>query len=123
VPSLLPDLEKITTAGRHLLSLINDILDLSKIEAGKMELHPLAFDVREVIEELAATMAPLVSRNKNRLTTRVEDEVGSMVADSTKVRQVLLNLLGNASKFTQNGFIELGVRQEFSAGREWTVFE
>jgi signal transduction histidine kinase len=122
VPHLLPDLEKITIAGRHLLSLINDVLDLSKIEAGKMDLNPFPFEVRAMVQDLAATIAPLISRNRNRLTTQVDPQVGFMVADSTKVRQVLLNLLGNSSKFTQNGVIELHVSSEVSAGREWTVF-
>jgi PAS domain S-box-containing protein len=103
------DLEKIHTAGRHLLALINDILDLSKIEAGKTELFLEPFDVREVVGEVEATVLPLIRRNDNTLETRVDESVGSMVADVTKLRQVLLNLLSNAAKFTEDGTIRLTV--------------
>jgi signal transduction histidine kinase/DNA-binding response OmpR family regulator/putative methionine-R-sulfoxide reductase with GAF domain len=104
-----PDLEKIHTAGRHLLALINDILDLSKIEAGKTELFLERFDLRDLVAEVESTITPLVARNGNRLTTRVDGGVGAMTADMTKVRQILLNLLSNASKFTEEGEIELSV--------------
>ena len=104
-----PDLEKIHTAGRHLLALINDILDLSKIEAGKTELYLEPFDIRDVVDEVAATVLPLVRQNDNRLETSVADGVAEMVADVTKLRQVLLNLLSNASKFTEGGTIRLAV--------------
>ncbi len=104
-----PDLQKIHTAGRHLLALINDILDLSKIEAGKTELFLEPFDVRELVGEVEATILPLVQRNGNRLVVGVADGVGGMTADVTKVRQVLLNLLSNASKFTEQGEIRLEV--------------
>ncbi len=104
-----PDLEKIHTAGRHLLSLINNILDLSKIEAGKTELYLEQFDVRELVSEVESTVLPLVERNGNRLETSVAGGVEGMIADVTKVRQVLLNLLSNASKFTEGGAIRLDV--------------
>jgi PAS domain S-box-containing protein len=103
----IPDLEKVHTAGRHLLALINDILDLSKIEAGKTELFLERFDLAELLREVEATIAPLVERNRNRLTVRCAAEPVEMTADMTKIRQILLNLLSNASKFTDDGSIEL----------------
>ena len=104
-----PDLEKIHTAGRHLLSLINDILDLSKIEAGKTEVHLEEADLTELIREVEATVTPLVNANDNRLEVEMNG-VENVVTDVTKVRQILLNLLSNASKFTENGRIDLAVR-------------
>ncbi len=102
-----PDLEKIHKAGRHLLALINDILDLSKIEAGKTELYLERFILRDLIGEIAATAEPLVKQNGNALQVEIASEVGSMTADMTKVRQILLNLLSNASKFTEKGTIRV----------------
>jgi PAS domain S-box-containing protein len=107
--AFVPDLEKIHTAGRHLLSLINDILDLSKIEAGKTEVHLEAVDVPELIREVEATVSPLVKANDNRLAVELNG-VGTVVTDVTKVRQILLNLLSNASKFTEKGRIDVAVR-------------
>jgi len=107
-----PDLEKINTAGRHLLALINDILDLSKIEAGKTELFLEPFELAELVGGIEATVAPLVAKNDNVLNVVLEGEVGTMVADVTKVRQILLNLLSNAAKFTEGGVIELRVSRE-----------
>lgn len=102
---LTQDIQKINTAGKHLLSLINDILDLSKIEAGKMQLNLDTFDVRTLILEVLATAQPLISKNANQLETILPPVLGEMHADSTKVRQVLFNLLSNASKFTSHGRI------------------
>jgi signal transduction histidine kinase len=99
--ALVPDLGKIQGAGKHLLGLINDILDLSKIEAGKMTLYVEEFDVLKVINEIAATLQPLVARNGNRLELVCPADIGTMRADLTKVRQTLFNLLSNASKFTE----------------------
>ncbi|HXY18493.1 MAG TPA: ATP-binding protein, partial [Gemmatimonadales bacterium] len=110
--ALAPDLEKIHTAGRHLLSLINDILDLSKIEAGKTELFLETFDAAAMLGEVATTVAPLVEKNGNRLAIETAPSLGTMRADLTKVRQVLLNLLSNACKFTERGTVTL------AAGRE-----
>ena len=104
-----PDLGKIHSAGRHLLSLINDILDLSKIEAGKTELFLEPFELAELVGGVESTVAPLVARNDNVLNVVLEGAVGTMVADVTKVRQVLLNLLSNAAKFTEGGQIELRI--------------
>ncbi|MRR29472.1 response regulator [bacterium] len=101
------DLEKIHGAGKHLLGLISDILDLSKIEAGKMTLYLEEFDVASMVQEIASTVQPLVSRNGNRLEVDCSVGLGTMRADLTKVRQTLFNLLSNACKFTQNGAITL----------------
>lgn len=107
---LVPDLEKIRTAGKHLLELINNILDLSKIEAGRMDLFYERFAVRHLVDEVASTITPLVERNHNRLIVDIAPEVDIINADMTKLRQVLLNLLSNASKFTEGGTITLRVR-------------
>ncbi len=107
-----PDLEKIHSAGKHLLGLINDVLDLSKIEAGKMTLYVEPFEVPVMIAEVASTMQPLVNKNANRLVIDCPPDLGTMRADLTKVRQTLFNLLSNATKFTENGTITLRVRKE-----------
>ncbi len=107
----IPDLQRIRTAGKHLLALIADVLDLSKIEAGKMTLYAELFAVREVVEDVASTIPPLVEKNKNRFQLEASDDLGSMRADRTKVRQILYNLLSNACKFTENGLVELAVRR------------
>ena len=113
---LLPDLRKIQGAGKHLLSLINDVLDLSKIEAGKMELHPEPFAVRALIDEVRTSVEPMIERNGNRLEVSCAGELGTMRSDPVKVRQVLLNLLSNAAKFTDHGTITLAAeRAEFDA--------
>src|SRR5437867_12455789 len=92
------DLNKIRSAGKQLLELINDILDLSKIEAGKIELHYEAFDVREMIADIAALSQPLASKNSNQLIYHVGDGIGLMNSDVTRVRQILFNLLSNRSE-------------------------
>jgi PAS domain S-box-containing protein len=103
------DLEKIHAAGKHLLALINDVLDLSKIEAGKMQLYLETFDVAPLVEQVATTVQPLVQKNGNRLEVRCAPDLGTMHSDVTRIRQVLLNLLSNASKFTDHGLITLSV--------------
>jgi hypothetical protein len=108
-PGLVPDLQKIRAAGKHLLALINDVLDLSKIEAGRMELYLETFDVAAMVEEVCTTVQPLVAKHANRLTVTVAPEVGAMRADLTRTRQVLFNLLSNACKFTREGAIHLAV--------------
>lgn len=110
--STLKDLQKITGAGKHLLSLINDILDLSKIEAGKMDLYLEDFDVPSIVDDVAETVQPLIEKNKNRLAVTCAPDVGEMHADLTKLRQSLFNLLSNAAKFTKNGEIALNVRRD-----------
>ena len=113
---MVPDLEKIHGAGKHLLGLINDILDLSKIEAGKMTLYLEEFPVAQMVQDVASTVQPLVTRNGNRFDVICPPDIGSMRADLTKVRQTLFNLLSNASKFTEKGVIRLAVaRQEAPA--------
>jgi signal transduction histidine kinase len=104
-----PDLQRIQSAGKHLLDLINGILDLSKIEAGKMALELETFDVKTMIESLAHTVAPLVEKNHNTLTVQCADDVGGIHGDLTKTRQILLNLLSNAGKFTSHGAIAIDV--------------
>jgi PAS domain S-box-containing protein len=118
------DLQKVQTAGRHLLALINDILDLSKIEAGKMQLHLVDFELRPMIEDVLTTAAPLALRNNNGITLQSAADPGSMRADQTKVRQMLLNLLSNASKFTSDGTITLSVERERDpgTGEEMVIF-
>ncbi len=108
---LVPDLEKIRSAGKHLLSLINDILDISKIEAGRMELYLETFDISSLIDSAVATALPLIEKNGNILEIYCPDNLDTMHADMTKVRQVLLNLLSNAAKFTKNGKIAIGVEK------------
>lgn len=117
------DLRKIQAAGKHLLSLINDVLDLSKIEAGKMELHLETFDVHAMIEELVPTLNPAISKNANTFNLRMPADIGDMRADVTKVRQILLNLLSNACKFTDRGTISLEVERSIVAGRDWIQFQ
>ena len=116
------DLKKISAAGKHLLALINDILDLSKIEAGKMELFLENFDLSQMIEEVKSTIRPLVEKNSNVLRIESAPDLGMMRADQIKVRQGLFNLLSNAAKFTQNGNIILDAGRQKMDGREWIVF-
>ena len=111
--AFLPDLRKINAAGKHLLGLINDILDLSKIEAGKMDLFLEDFTVPDLVRDVAAIVRPLIDKNANTLVVSCPDDLGEMHADLTKVRQALFNLLSNASKFTDHGTISLSV----AAGR------
>jgi PAS domain S-box-containing protein len=103
----IPDLKKIRAAGRHLLELINDVLDLSKIEAGRLELYLETFDLETTIRDVAMTIEPLVDKNSNTLVVEVAPGLGSIHSDVTRLRQVLLNLLSNACKFTEQGTISL----------------
>jgi len=112
--SFVPDLQKIHGAGKHLLGLINDILDLSKVEAGKMTLYLEDFDVAKMVHEVAATVQPLVAQKGNQLIVECPADMGAMRADVTKVRQTLFNLLSNASKFTESGTISLNVARHAS---------
>ncbi len=120
--SLTPDILKVHTAGKHLLSLINDILDLSKIEAGKMELHLETFEIRPVVDDVLSTVAPLALKNRDRLGVSCPEDTGIMHADLVKLRQMLLNLLSNACKFTTGGAVTLTVDREVQDGREWVLF-
>jgi PAS domain S-box-containing protein len=107
--ALIPDLQKVHTAGKHLLTLINDILDLSKIEAGKMDLYLESFDVAHMVREVSATVETLIMQKGNQFSLQIADDLPSMHADLTKVRQSLFNLLSNSAKFTEHGKIELAV--------------
>jgi len=117
------DLKKIQSAGKHLLSLINDVLDLSKIEAGKMGLHLETFDVSQVIEEMVTTLQPAAAKNANSIHVHLAKNVSVMKADITKVRQILFNLLSNACKFTDHGTISVNVEQIKSEDRDWIQFQ
>jgi PAS domain S-box-containing protein len=118
------DLEKIQSAARHLLSLINDILDLSKIEAGKMELYLEDFDPALVINNVMITIDPIIEKSKNSLTVVCPESLGLVTADQIKVKQILLNLLSNAAKFTENGRITLSASCEPGAnGTDWVVIQ
>jgi PAS domain S-box-containing protein len=118
------DLTKVQSAGKQLLGLINDILDISKIEAGKMTLTLESFDVMDLIDEVAATLQPAVLRSGNRFEVECAPEIGAMLADRNKVRQCLLNLLSNAVKFTEKGIVRLRIsRHEDEAGVECLIFE
>ncbi|MEP6731760.1 MAG: ATP-binding protein [bacterium] len=110
--ALVPDLEKIRSSGKLLLGLINDVLDLSKIEAGRMELYLETFDVVELLGSVTATLRPLLLKNHNTLEVQASEGLGAVHSDLTRVRQVLLNLLSNANKFTDHGRIELRVSRE-----------
>ncbi len=117
-----PDLEKIRSAGKHLLALINDILDLSKIEAGKMTLYLENFEIAAMIQDVITTVKPLAKKNTNRLEAHYNFDIGIMRADMTKVRQILFNLISNACKFTENGVVVLEVSQIFKEGNRWILF-
>src|SRR5439155_7649055 len=114
-----PDLRKIHSAGKHLLTLINDILDLSKIEAGKIELFLETFELTPMIQDVATTIRPLVEKNANQLEVQCVDGLGKMHADLTRLRQCLFNLLSNAVKFTDNGVITLQVSREQRTSGDW----
>lgn len=113
-PEFVPDLEKIHAAGRHLLSLINDILDLSKIEAGKMQLFLDTFDLSALVRDVVATVQPLAEKNGNRFRSNLPANLGMVHADQTKVRQILYNLISNAAKFTTNGNISLSAERQMT---------
>jgi PAS domain S-box-containing protein len=118
--ALVPDLERIRNAGKHLLHIINDILDLSKIEAGKIELYIENVDLRALISEIAATIQPLADTNNNQLVLTLDLGATQLTTDVTRVRQVLFNLLSNACKFTERGRVELHARDVIDEeGRAW----
>jgi signal transduction histidine kinase/pSer/pThr/pTyr-binding forkhead associated (FHA) protein len=122
VSDLNGDLQKIQAAGKHLLALINDILDLSKIEAGKMELFLENFGLSGLLDEVVTTVRPLMKKNNNTFVFEPNQNLGSMHADVTRVRQVLFNLLSNASKFTKDGKVSLAVDKSSENGSEWITF-
>lgn len=114
--SAVPDLQKINTSARHLLGLINDILDLSKIEAGKMTLAPEVFDLEALVQDTLHTIRPLAQKNANILLADYTPPLGPLYADPVKVRQMPFNLLSNAAKFTQNGTVRLLITTSGAAG-------
>ncbi len=116
----LPDLNKIRASGKHLLGLINDILDLTKIESGRMELYIETFDVAQMAEDVATTVQPLLDKNGNTLQVEIQPGIGFIRADQVKVRQILFNLLSNASKFTEQGTITLSVVRDSSTPGDGT---
>jgi PAS domain S-box-containing protein len=118
------DLERINRAGRHLLGLISDILDISKIEAGRMDLHNERFFLKPLLDDVEAAVAHQVERNRNQLLIRYGGDPEELFADQVKVRQILINLLGNAAKFTEGGVVTLSVwRQGAPPADEAVVFE
>src|ERR1017187_4634099 len=119
---MLLDLRRIQTAGRHLLGLINDVLDLSKIEAGKVQLSTERFAAASVIHDVAGSFGPLVEKNANRLEVACAEGLGYMVADQTRTRQVLFNLLSNACKFTERGLVRLEAKRVRGESANWVEF-
>jgi len=114
----LEPLRRVNSAGTHLLSLINEILDLSKIEAGKLELNPEPVNLARLIDEVIGTAGQLADKNKNRLVVEASENLGALTADSMRLKQILFNLLSNACKFTKEGEVALRVRK-VADGRDW----
>jgi signal transduction histidine kinase len=112
-------LDRVLGAGRHLLALINDILDLSKIEAGRMELALTTFALAPLIDDVVKTIEPLAAKNSNRVSVNCDAEIGTVHADQMRLRQALLNLMSNANKFTDRGTITVDARQGVADGRDW----
>ena len=119
---IIPDLKKINQAGGHLLALINDVLDLSKIESGKMDAYPEDINVDSLIDEMGATAHPLIEKNGNRLAIERGENLGSAFQDLTKLRQMLLNLMSNAAKFTHEGTVTLQANRLTQENKEWLTF-
>jgi signal transduction histidine kinase len=113
------DLRRINAAGKHLLSLVTDVLDLSKIESNTMELSVDVFDLGRFVEEVTATCEPLLAAKRNTLLVNCDDGLGTVSTDATKLRQAALNLLSNAAKFTNEGEIRLTVRRDRKAVGDW----
>ena len=120
---LVPDIQRVSQSGRYLLELINDILDLSKVEAGKLELHVSSFSLPEFIEELRATSSPLFQKNNNSFQVELTAETQQLYSDQTRLKQILLNLLSNASKFTHDGEITLRIYEVKEDGKTLLTFE
>jgi signal transduction histidine kinase/ActR/RegA family two-component response regulator len=116
---LLPDLLRIQKAGNHLLTIISDILDLSKIEAGKMELYAERLDIGLLLRDVVNSASPLIEKNHNTIEIHVPNDIGVMHSDITKIRQILLNLLSNAGKFTEHGHITVRATREADTTTDW----
>ncbi|MBX2861950.1 MAG: response regulator [Leptolyngbyaceae cyanobacterium MAG.088] len=119
----IPELQKIQGAGKHLLGLINDVLDLSKVEAGHMEMYLETFSITPLVQDVASTMQPVIDKNNNTLKIQHDNDIEEMHADEVKVRQSLFNLLSNANKFTQGGTITLSINAENSSHGRWINFK
>jgi signal transduction histidine kinase len=117
----LEPLDRVLGAGRHLLALINDILDLSKIEAGRMELNLETFALAPLIASVAKTIEPLAAKNENRVAVHCDAAIGIIHADQMRLRQALLNLMSNANKFTEKGTVTITARQGQDNGRDWVT--
>ena len=117
----LEPLDRVLGAGRHLLALINDILDLSKIEAGRMELNLETFALPPLIGDVVKTIEPLAAKNDNQVVVHCNAKIGMMHADQMRLRQALLNLMSNASKFTEKGTVTIAAQQEHDNGRDWVT--
>ncbi len=121
-PGFVDDLSKINGSGKHLLSLINDILDFSKIEAGKMNVYLEEFSIHQLLDEVAMNTQPLVHKNKNQLVVKEPENSGVMYADLTKMRQIIINLISNACKFTEKGQVSLEVQAYQQDEQDWLHF-
>ena len=117
----LEPLERVLRAAKHLLALINDILDLSKIEAGKMDIHIESFAIAPLVTDVVQTIATMAAKNDNKVVVDCAADLGTMRADQTRIRQALLNLASNANKFTEKGTVTIGARRGIDAGREWVT--
>jgi adenylate cyclase len=117
----LEPLDRVLGAARHLLALINDILDLSKIEAGRMELHLESFALAPLIDGVIKTIEPLAAKTENRVAVQCDAAIGTMHADQMRLRQALLNLMSNANKFTEKGTITIAAHQGQENGRDWVT--
>jgi signal transduction histidine kinase len=118
-----PDLNKIHGARKHLLSLVDDVLDLSQIKSGKMQLSPENFSLSGLVMEIESIARSLIGKNGNTFEITMEENLGAAVMDKTKVRQVVLNLLSNSGKFAQSGAVTLNVARESADGKEWVRFK
>lgn len=120
---LTEDIAKVRGAGKHLLSLINDILDISKIEAGRMQVSIEAFNADQLVTEVVDTLRPLAEKQQNQLSIKQAGPVGFIRSDQLKVRQILFNLLSNAVKFTRNGTVEIDYQEDVEGDNRWVIFK
>jgi signal transduction histidine kinase len=120
---LIPDLQKIHSSGAHLLGLINNILDLAKVESGRMELNLETIELAKLVQKIDSVILPLAEQNGNIFKVHVARNLGFTATDSTKLLQILINLLGNACKFTKNGNISLDIDRTTENSQEWFIFK
>lgn len=121
-PDMVADLDKISAAGMNLLQLINGVLDIAKIESGQIELEIDAFSIEQLVSEVTATITPMMARNDNRFEVVCGDDIDTIVSDRHRLRQVLLNLLSNAAKFTEQGSVTLEINETLRDGEPWLSF-